>query len=85
MPRYRQPTHPSFGRRVAAESALELLGGGTLDGYEPALGRELDRSFAASWKAKYALERFPHLIFGVARLPLVWGFISAFLRGASLP
>ena len=39
------------------------------------------RTFAASWKAKHALDRFPHLVFGVARLPLVWGFVSAFLRG----
>ena len=67
--------------RLATASVLELLGGGTLDGYEPALDRELGRSFAASWKAKHALERFPHLIFGIAQLPGVWGFVSAFLRG----
>ena len=41
--------------RLAAESVL----GDELDGYEPALDRELGRSFAASWKAKYAIERFP--------------------------
>jgi flavin-dependent dehydrogenase len=63
--------------RLAAESVMR----GDLDGYEPALDRELARTLAASWKARDALERFPHLIFGVARLPLVWGFISAFLRG----
>jgi len=63
--------------RLAAESVLR----GDLDGYEPALERELARTLAASWKAKYALDRFPHLIFGVARLPPVWGFVSAFLRG----
>jgi len=63
--------------RLAAESVLD----NDLDGYEPALDRELARSLAASWKAKYALDRFPHLIFGVARLPFVWGFVSAFLRG----
>jgi len=63
--------------RLAAESVLR----DELDGYEPALDRELGRSFAASWKAKYALERFPRLLFGVARLPPVWGFVSAFLRG----
>jgi flavin-dependent dehydrogenase len=67
--------------RLAVASALELLGGGTLDGYEEALDRELARSFAASWKAKHALERFPQLTFGIARLPGVWGFVSAFLRG----
>jgi len=63
--------------RLAAESVLR----DELDGYESALDRELGRSFAASWKAKYALERFPRLLFGVARLPPVWGFVSAFLRG----
>jgi len=63
--------------RLAAESVLR----DELDGYESALDRELGRSFAASWKAKYALERFPRLLFGVASLPPVWGFVSAFLRG----
>ena len=63
--------------RLAAEAVLS----GDLDGYEPALDRTLGRSFAASWKAKYALERAPRLIFGVAQLPPVWGFVAAFLRG----
>jgi geranylgeranyl reductase family protein len=67
--------------RLASESALGLLAGGTLDGYEPALERELGRALAASWRAKLALERAPRLVFGIARLPLVWGFIAAFLRG----
>lgn len=69
--------------RLAAESTLELLGGdsGGLDGYEPGLEAALGRTLAASWKAKLALERAPRLVFGVARLPLVWGFTAAFLRG----
>jgi geranylgeranyl reductase family protein len=67
--------------RLAAESSLELLGGGTLDSYEPKLEAALGRTLAASWKAKLALERAPRLVFGVARLPLVWGFTAAFLRG----
>jgi geranylgeranyl reductase family protein len=67
--------------RLAAESALALLGGGSLDGYQPALEAALGRTLAASWKAKLALERFPRLVFGVARIPLVWGFTAAFLRG----
>ena len=68
--------------RLAAESTLALLGGeGGLDAYEPRLNAELGRTLAASWKAKLALERFPRLVFGVARLPLVWGFTAAFLRG----
>ncbi len=69
--------------RLAAETALELLEGRapTLDEYAPRLESALGRTLTASWKAKYALERFPRLIYGVARLPLVWGFTSAFLRG----
>jgi geranylgeranyl reductase family protein len=67
--------------RLAAESTLELLGGGDLDGYEPKLEAALGRTLAASWKAKLALERFPRVVFEVARLPLVWGFTAAFLRG----
>ena len=67
--------------RLAAESTLELLGGGALDGYQLRLDAALGRTLAASWKAKLALERFPRVVFGVARLPLVWGFTAAFLRG----
>ena len=69
--------------RLGAESALDLLEGRArgLDGYGPRLDAALARTLAASWKAKLALERFPRLVFGVARLPLVWGFTAAFLRG----
>jgi geranylgeranyl reductase family protein len=66
---------------VSARLAAAAVLAGDLDGYQPALERELGRTLAASWKAKLALERFPRLIFGIARLPLVWGFTSAFLRG----
>jgi hypothetical protein len=67
--------------RLASESALALLGGGSLDAYEPELEQAVGRSLAASWKAKQAAERFPRLVFGIARLPLVWGYAAAFLRG----
>jgi geranylgeranyl reductase family protein len=67
--------------RLAAESALELLEGRGGEGYEPRLEAALGRTLAASWKAKLALERFPRLVFGLARLPIVWGFTAAFLRG----
>jgi geranylgeranyl reductase family protein len=69
--------------RIAAETALDLLEGRdrSLDDYGPKLDAALGRALSASWRAKLALERFPRLIFGVARLPLVWGFTSAFLRG----
>jgi geranylgeranyl reductase family protein len=69
--------------RLASEAALDLLAGraDTLEPYQPALDGALARTLAASWKAKLALERFPRLVFGVARLPLVWSFTAAFLRG----
>jgi geranylgeranyl reductase family protein len=69
--------------RLGAETALELLEGRapSLEGYALRLEAALGRTLAASWKAKYALDRFPRLVYGVARLPLVWGFTSAFLRG----
>jgi geranylgeranyl reductase family protein len=69
--------------RLGAETVLELLEGRapSLEGYALRLEAALGRTLAASWKAKYALDRFPRLVYGVARLPLVWGFTSAFLRG----
>jgi geranylgeranyl reductase family protein len=69
--------------QLAAETALDLLAGraSSLDGYEPALEAALGRTLSASWKAKRALERFPRLVFGLARLPIVWGFTAAYLRG----
>jgi geranylgeranyl reductase family protein len=69
--------------RLAAEATLDLLAGrsGTLEPYQHALDAALVRTLSASWKAKLALERSPRLVFGVARLPLVWGFTAAFLRG----
>ena len=63
--------------RLAAESALA----GDLAGYSAKLGAALARTLAASWKAKLALERAPRVVYGIARLPLVWGFTAAFLRG----
>jgi geranylgeranyl reductase family protein len=63
--------------RLAAESVLA----DDLSGYGARLDAALARTLAASWKAKLALERSPRLVYGVARLPLVWGFTAAFLRG----
>ena len=69
--------------RLAAETALDLLGGRAqgLEGYGQRLDEALGRTLAASWKAKLALERFPRVVFGVAGMPLVWGYAAAFLRG----
>jgi geranylgeranyl reductase family protein len=70
--------------RLAAGAALNVLAGRaeTLDdAYQRAIDTALARTLSASWKAKLALERFPRLVFGIARLPLVWSFTAAFLRG----
>ena len=69
--------------RLASEATLQLLDGRaeSLEAYGRRLEAALGRTLAASWKAKRALERFPRLVYGVARLPLVWGFTAAFLRG----
>jgi geranylgeranyl reductase family protein len=63
--------------RLASESALA----DDLGSYGARLHSTLGRTLAASWKAKLALERSPRLVYGIARLPLVWGFTAAFLRG----
>src|SRR5256714_5523351 len=63
--------------RIASESALA----DDLAGYGARLDSALGRTLAASWKAKLALDRAPRLVYGIARLPLVWGFTAAFLRG----
>jgi geranylgeranyl reductase family protein len=68
--------------RLASETALDVLAGrGGPEGYGAKLDAALGRTLAASWKAKLALERFPRLVYEVARMPLVWGFTAAFLRG----
>jgi geranylgeranyl reductase family protein len=63
--------------RLAVEAALS----DDLSAYPAKLEAELARTLAASWTAKRALERAPRLTYNVARLPLVWRFIAAFLRG----
>jgi geranylgeranyl reductase family protein len=69
--------------RLASAAALDVLEARapTLETYSIALERTLARSLSASWKAKLALERFPRLVFAVAGLPIVWGFLTALLCG----
>jgi flavin-dependent dehydrogenase len=66
---------------VSARLAVECAAENDLASYEAKLDAALARTLAASWKAKLALERAPRLVYGIARLPLVWGFTAAFLRG----
>ena len=63
--------------RLAAEAVLE----GDLAGYESRVIAELGPLHAASWTAKYALDRFPRLTFAIARVPLGWGVIARIVRG----
>jgi geranylgeranyl reductase family protein len=62
--------------RLAAKAVLD----GQLDSYARALARELGPHTAASWGAKVALERFPRLTYGIARIPLTWRAIESQLR-----
>jgi geranylgeranyl reductase family protein len=69
--------------RLGAAAALDLLAGraGSLEPYAEALNRALVPHATASWAAKRALDRFPRLVYGFARLPPVWRFADALLRG----
>jgi geranylgeranyl reductase family protein len=69
-----------FEAFVSARLAAEAVLAGELEGYAPALARALGPHAAASWGAKVALERFPRLVFGIARVPLTWRAIEAQLR-----
>ncbi len=63
--------------RLAAEAVLS----GELDAYGPRVLAEFGPLHAASWTAKYALDRFPRLTFAIARAPLAWSVISRLVRG----
>jgi len=63
--------------RIAAEQILA----GDLAPYQERVVAELGPLHAASWTAKYALDRFPRLTFAIARAPLAWGVISRIVRG----
>jgi geranylgeranyl reductase family protein len=69
-----------FEAFVSARLAAEAVLAGDLEGYAPALARALGPHAAASWGAKVALERFPRLVFGIARVPLTWRAIESQLR-----
>ena len=68
--------------RLAAEAALDILGGRSADfgSYAGELRRRLAVQTTASWRAKMALERFPRATFSLLRAPLAWRGIEALLR-----
>ena len=69
--------------RLATEATLDVLQERTseLASYAEALTAALGSHAAASWAAKRALDRFPRLVYAFARLPPVWRFADALLRG----
>ena len=52
---------------VSGKAAAEAMLAGDLAAYEPRVLAELGPLHATSWSAKYALDRFPRLTFGIAR------------------
>ena len=67
---------------LAAENALEILGGRAVDfgPYAEELRRRLALQAAASWRAKTALDRFPRVTFALLRAPLALRGIESLLR-----
>ena len=69
--------------RLAAEQTVELLQGKatSLDPYAAAVHRELDQLASAGWGAKIALDRYPHAVFALMRLPVTWHVIEKLMLG----
>ena len=69
--------------RLAAAVALDVLAGraSSMDAYGPAVDGAFARLHSASWKLKWALDRFPRLTFEIVRTPLVWNAIEKLVRG----
>jgi geranylgeranyl reductase family protein len=69
--------------RLAAEAALDVLAGRaeTVEAYADRLTDAIGSLAGASWGAKIALDRFPRVVFGLARAPLVWPVVERLVRG----
>src|SRR6266571_4508209 len=67
----------TVGARLVSDAFLSS----DLEAYAPALRAELGPHASASWQAKFALDRFPRLVYSFARFPPVWCFVDALLRG----
>jgi geranylgeranyl reductase family protein len=66
---------------TSARLAADAILAGDLGRYTEALARALDHHASASWAAKSALDRHPHVCFWAARSPGVFGVVSGLLRG----
>jgi geranylgeranyl reductase family protein len=69
--------------RLAAEHTVELLqdSATSLEPYASAVHRELDQLASAGWGAKIALDRYPHAVFALMRLPVTWRVIEKLMLG----
>jgi geranylgeranyl reductase family protein len=66
---------------VSAKLAAEAVLAGDVSSFEARVLGELGALHAASWTAKFALDRYPRLAFGIARAPFAWGVIARIVRG----
>src|SRR5262245_14792156 len=66
---------------VSGKFAAEAILGGGLEAYESRVLTELGPLHGASWSAKHAIDRYPRLVFGIARLPIAWPVIARIVRG----
>ena len=66
---------------TSARLAADAIMAGGLGSYAEALAQALDHHASASWTAKSALDRHPHIFFWAARSPGVFGVVSGLLRG----
>lgn len=66
---------------VSARLAADAILAGEPARYTSSLAQALDHHAAASWSAKRALERHPHVCFWAARSPGVFGIVAGLLRG----
>ena len=69
--------------RLAAEASLDVLAGRaeTVEPYADRLTEALGPLAGASWGAKVALDRYPRVVFELARAPLVWPVVERLVRG----
>ena len=72
---------------LAADSVLDLLAGRAVDlePYETRVRTALARNLASSWAAKRALDRFPLLLFTIARTGTVQRALERLARGDAQP
>ena len=66
---------------VSARLAADGILGGEEREYTDRVERELTPLHTAGWAAKRALDRFPRLTFGLARIPLAWPVVARIVRG----